>query len=185
MELEKIIEAIRRKAEQLGVSSTKPIRTEDVYVEHWVRQKCQYGCPRYGKRFTCPPYSPTPEETSRILQRYRQALLIQFADLHEGRRPKVHEIMFKLEREAFLSGLYKAFAYAAGPCRLCRNCVAEEIESPNEHSRKECKFPEKARPSMEAVGIDVFQTVSRAGYPIGVVRQIGDCFTLFGMLLLD
>jgi predicted metal-binding protein len=130
------------------VSSTKLIRTGDISVEHWVRQKRQYGCHRFAKRFTCPPYSPTPEETSRRLQGYRQALLIEFADVQEGKRPKVHEIMFELEREAFLSGLYKAFAYAAGPCRICGSCVAEETDSPNEYSKKQCKYPEKGRPAM-------------------------------------
>jgi len=185
VERERIIEAIRSKAEELGASSTKLVSTEDISTEHWVRQKCQYGCPRYAKRFTCPPYSPTPEETSRTLHGYQQALLIQFADVRDERRPKVHEIMFNLEREAFLSGLYKAFAYAAGPCRLCAECVAEEVQSPNEYSKRECKYPEKARPSLEAAGVNVFHTVSRAGYPIRVIKQRGDCFTLFGLLLLD
>jgi predicted metal-binding protein len=68
--------------------------------------------------------------------------------VQEGKRPKVHEIMFELEREAFLSGLYKAFAYAAGPCRICGSCVAEETDSPNEYSKKQCKYPEKGRPAM-------------------------------------
>jgi predicted metal-binding protein len=185
MTRENVVEAIRRKARELGASSTQLISTKDIYAEHWVRQKCQYGCSRYAKRFTCPPYSPTPEETSKILPEYRQALLVHFADVRDEKRPVVHEIMFNLEREAFLNGLYKAFAYAAGPCRLCANCVAEEIQGPNEYSKKECKFPEKARPSLEAAGVNVFRTASKAGYPIRVIRQKGDCFTLFGLLLLD
>jgi predicted metal-binding protein len=105
--------------------------------------------------------------------------------VQDEKRPKVHEIMFRLEREAFLSGLYKTFAYAAGPCRLCAKCVAEEARSQNEYNKKECKYPEKARPSLEAAGVDVFHTASKAGYPIRVIRQTGDCFTFFGLLLLD
>ncbi len=29
--------------------------------------KCKYGCGAYGTRLTCPPYSPTPDETRRML----------------------------------------------------------------------------------------------------------------------
>jgi predicted metal-binding protein len=128
---------------------------------------------------------PTPEETSRRLQAYRQVLLIEFADVQEGRRPKVHEIMFELERDAFLSRLCKAFAYAAGPCRICGGCVAQDIDSPNEYSKKQCRYPEKARPAMEAAGIDVFQTARKAGYAIRVIRDTEDRFTLFCLLLVE
>jgi len=97
----------------------------------------------------------------------------------------VHEIMFELEREAFLNGFYKAFAYAAGPCRICGSCVAQQVENPSDYSKRECKNQRKARPSMEACGMDVFQTARKAGYEIDVVRYEEDCFRRFGLLLLD
>lgn len=180
------INKISQSALDKGASSVKLIKAEDIIVENWVRQKCQYGCSGYARYFSCPPYSPTPEETKKRLQEYNLALLIEFSKLKaKEKQPDVHEIMYELEREAFLSGFYKAFAYAAGPCRLCKICPASEIENPNEYSKKNCINPSKARPSMEACGINVFQTVRKANYKIDVVRSFDDCFSRFGLLLID
>jgi len=58
----------------------------------------------------------------------------------------IRELVADLEREIFLAGFYKALSFGCGPCGLCKTC---EIENG-------CRYPEKARPSMEAAGIDVF-----------------------------
>lgn len=93
--------------------------------------------------------------------------------------------MYEFEKEAFLNGLHRAFSYIAGPCRICGNCSAEEVEDPNKFSKKDCKNQKKARPSMEACGIDVFKTVRKAGYKIEVVKEEEECFKSFGLLLLE
>ena len=181
-----IIKKIERTAVEKGANSTRLIDTENIFVEDWVRQKCEYGCNGYARHFTCPPYSPTPEETRKRLQNYSRALLVEFTELQDiGEQQKIHEIMYELEREAFLNGFYKAFSYTAGPCKLCGTCPAGKVENPNEYSKKECKNQKKARPAMEACGIDVFQTVRNAGYEIDVVKQEQECFKNFGLLLLE
>jgi len=38
---------------------------------------------------------------------------------------------------------------------------------------------------MEACGIDVFETVRRAGYDISILREENSAFTYFGMVLVD
>jgi predicted metal-binding protein len=182
----KTIKELEEYALGKGATTAKVISTENVFVDAWVRQKCQYGCGGYGRYFTCPPYSPTPDETQKVLQGYEYAMLIEFSGLKTGvGNPDIHEIMFDLERLAFLNGLYKAFAYAGGPCRFCQSCPASEIENPNKFSRRLCKNPSKVRPAMEACGIDVFKTARMADIEIGVVQNTGDCFKRFGLLLLD
>ena len=91
--------------------------------------------------------------------------------------------MYELEREAFLNGLHKAFVYLSGPCRFCEICPAENVENRNEFSKKDCKNPLKARPSMEACGIDVFKTVRKYGFKIDVAKG-GECYKSFVLLLL-
>ena len=81
----------------------------------------------------------------------------------------------KLEREIFLDDPPKAFAWAAGPCSLCRTC---DTGAP-------CKHADRARPSMEACGIDVFSTARRAGFPIHVVRQARDDQNYFGLIGIE
>jgi len=182
---EDIIKNLQKHAVEKGANSTKVIAVKDVFVEDWVRQKCEYGCNGYARHFTCPPYSPTPEETRSRMRGYNKALLVEFAEKEEteGRRT-VNEVMFELEREAFLNGLHKAFSYGAGPCDICETCPAEEVENPSKYSKRECKNQEEARPAMEACGIDVFQTARKAGYEIHCVKE-NEPHKNFGLLLLE
>ena len=68
---------------------------------------------------------------------------------------------------AFYDGHYLAVGFAAGTCRhtLCsKNETCQAMEG------KQCRFALQSRPSMEAVGIDVYRMVASAGwdiYPIG------------------
>ena len=47
-----------------------------------------------------------------------------------------------------------------------------------------CTHPDKARPSMEAMGIDVYATVNNAGYELKVVTSEQETATYHGLLLL-
>ena len=56
-----------------------PINPSEVVVANWVRLKCKYGCPSYAKKLSCPPYSPEPEETRKVLDEYSKAYLIGYS----------------------------------------------------------------------------------------------------------
>jgi predicted metal-binding protein len=148
------------RAVKLGALAAKQIDARTIVTGSWVRIKCQYGCGGYGRCLTCPPYSPRPEETARMLEEYEMAVLI-----HGDDHVDVTGIAAKIEREAFLDGYYKAFAMGCGPCMLCDECDVENGE---------CPHPAQARPAMEACGVDVFQTVRANGFPLEVVRR-RDC----------
>jgi predicted metal-binding protein len=60
----------------LGAKEAKVIPASDVVVENRVLLKCRAGCIGYGKKLTCPPYVPTPDEFRKILSEYRYALPI-------------------------------------------------------------------------------------------------------------
>ena len=156
-------------ARRLGARRAKVIPAASVVVGEWVRWKCQYGCSGYGLRRTCPPHSPTPETTRRALGAYRRAILL------EGGRESVRKIVPALEREAFLAGGHQAFGMASGPCRLCRRC---RLAGP-------CRFPDRARPALEACGVDVFATVRAAGWKLRVVRSRSGTAHYFGLVLVD
>ncbi|MFQ5826230.1 MAG: DUF2284 domain-containing protein [Dehalococcoidia bacterium] len=192
------MQALEARAEKLvaqalegGASVAKLISAEDVFVAPWVRQKCQWGCRHFGKRFTCPPYAPSPEETAETLKMYQRALLVGFYDLRRDemqetpRRLDIHRLLYELERTAFLEGYHKALSYGAGPCRLCPECPAEKLENPSLFYTKECKVPKEARPSMEAAGMDVYATAHRAGFELHVVRERSDPYNSFGLVLLE
>ncbi len=67
-----------QKARELGAADAKVIPAADVIVENRVPLKCRAGCIGYGKKLTCPPYVPTPDEFRKILSEYRYALLVKF-----------------------------------------------------------------------------------------------------------
>jgi predicted metal-binding protein len=158
-----------RQAAELGALEAKIIAAESVVTAPWVRLKCQFGCGGYNSSLCCPPHSPMPELTRCVIDCYRKALLAHF----DG-RAGVTGVIVKLEREIFLAGYYKAFGFGAGPCYLCKECPEEG-----------CRHPDKARPSMEACGIDVYATARAAGYPIEVVKNRKCEENYYGLVLIE
>jgi len=153
---------------RLGAIAAKVVSPRDVVTASWVRWKCQFGCGGYNSSLMCPPHSPMPEQTRRMLDEYSHGILF------EGPPGKVKQIAVALEREIFLAGHHKALGLGSGPCRLCATCAFEEG----------CRHPREARPSMEACGIDVFATVRRHGFTINVVRTRADPQHYFGLVLI-
>ena len=173
---------LRRFTLELGAEDARLIKAGDVAVRDWVRLKCRYGCSGYGNRLTCPPHSPTPDEFRRVLQGYGWAVLLKFrpkpevdSELQKTYRfTLARESIVKLERAAFLKGYYSAFGLAAGgACPHCDECNLER-----------CLHPRLARPAMEAVGIDVYETVRKAGFELEVVKSREEAPTYFALLLL-
>lgn len=165
------MQAIIDEAKRMGATHAVEISPRDVVTARWVRLKCRYGCPGYGRSLTCPPHSPAPEETAAILGEYRSAVLVH----RRGDWPDCMDQMISLERFAFLRGYHKAFGFSCGPCRLCEEC----------DTKKPCAHPDRVRPSMEACGIDVFETASRAGLPIDVATERSDIPDYYALLLVE
>lgn len=177
------------------------INTDSIVVAEWVRYKCRYGCPNYGRVLSCPPFSPSPEETKRLLSEYTTAVIVHSQSSPEpGRTPaqqhrhvnmcrdKLHSSVIEMERAAFLAGYYKAFALGATPCYLCKTCVvAKKSKSSGENclSVPDCRHRDKMRPPMDAFGIDMFQTAKNAGYSIGVLQTYTDKADLYALVLIE
>ncbi len=159
------------KARELGFEQAKVIPSREVRVEPWVRLKCRNGCAQYDNRLQCPPYTPDHQEMAAVLSTYKKALLVQGTP--PG--PDFHQRLLALERHCFLAGYHKALAFGAGPCPLCDKC---DVSAP-------CRFPRRARPSLEACGVDVYQTVRNAGWELEPVRDLDGYVKFFGMVLLD
>ena len=154
---------------ELGAVDIKVIDPDSIITAAWVRLKCQFGCGGHNRGLCCPPYTPTPEETRKLLDCYSRAILI-----HGKTNGEPKEIAVTVEREMFLAGFYKAFALGDGPCRLCDGCNLEK-----------CIHPREARPAMEACGIDVYATARGNGLPIEVVKDRSCDQNYYGVILVD
>lgn len=168
------------RAVQLGVDDAVIIDADQVVAADWVRMKCLFGCDEPGLHKTCPPDLPPVDTTRRLLAEYRHAVLLHVGPISgreksdpESRR--VNDAALALERELFLAGHHKAWTMGCGPCDLCEACT----------KGRDCPTPEKARPSMEGCGVDVFTTVRNAGLQIHVVRDEDDTYDFFALVLVD
>jgi len=164
-----LIDAVEQKP---GVLQARMIALKQVVTAAWVRLKCQYGCDGYGQCLVCPPFTPDAEQMRKVLDSYQRGLLLHFAPEAETKA-----VVAELEREFFLAGAWKTFGLGAGPCYFCKRCAVE---------KGTCRHPERARPSMEACGINVYSTtVKKFGFPIEVVRTPGQCPNYYGLILID
>ena len=161
--------ALVRAALAKGALGAKVIDPATVETGEWVRWKCQFGCGGFGSSLVCPPHSPKPTETRKLLDGYKKGIFFE-SSLGETKK-----IAAELERELFLAGHYKALGLGAGPCQLCEACAFDDG----------CRHPYEARPAMEACGIDVFATARKHGFTIDVVRSHDDPQHYFGLVLVE
>ncbi|MBD3181615.1 hypothetical protein GF312_04930 [Candidatus Poribacteria bacterium] len=158
-----------QRACELGAIEAKIIDPTSIVTAEWVRFKCQFGCGGYNSSLCCPPNSPTPDQTRKILDCYNRAVMFH---CKVNGDPK--KIATALEREIFLSGYYKALGLGDGPCRLCDKCNLQK-----------CIHPREARPSMEACGIDVYSSARANGFYIQVVTDHSSDQNYYGVVLVD
>jgi len=173
---------IEKIARASGLDDFKWIQPQSIVTGYWVRAKCLYGCPSYGKKACCPPELPSFAECRQFFKEYRTGLLFHLAvklpkpEMRFAWGQKINKKMLSLEREVFLSGFYKAFVFPATPCRLCAQC------KPN---KRECLNPDLSRPTLEGFGVDVYATARMMGYPIQVLKGYTEEMNRFGLLLIE
>ena len=167
----------REAAIGYGATDALVIPASAVTVDERVRLKCMVPrCHLYGESPNCPPYTPPPDEVRQVLSKYTWAVLFKHdvtpiedfldkAQWHRGHmahQGKTDEIASKVESLAFNDGHYLAVGFGAGGCKtaLCRGQMCQFLDSGR------CRHPLRARPSMEAMGIDVFGLVSSVGWEV-------------------
>jgi predicted metal-binding protein len=165
-----------------GFDDYKWIDPKQIVVAQWVRVKCMFGCPNYGRKGACPPQTPSVAECERFFQEYKMAVVFhkraQF-DPPEKRfawYKKTTLQLSKLERAVFLAGHEKTFGLSFAGCSLCKECM---------NDRTQCRQAEIARPSPEAMAMDVYSTVRNLGYPIEVRTDQTQHMDRYFFLMID
>ena len=159
----------------------KWINAKNIKVANWVRMKCTYGCPDYGKA-VCPPNTPAVEQCREFINEYQDVIIIRFSfEADKNNYPKIFsdEItnkLLKLESEIFLKGYYKVFTLNQNCCILCNECAKTKVD---------CKNPKSSRPSPEAFAVDVYATVRSVGFPINVVGREKQIINRYAFVLVE
>ena len=168
--------------QKYGYKDFRFIDPEKIVVSQWVRMKCMYGCGEYGQNASCPPNVPPVAECERFFREYSAAVVFHFdkkVDQPEDRHAwssKVNMKLVKLEREVFLAGYERAFLLYMDSCCICSECSKE---------RENCKEPRLARPSPEAMAMDVFTTVRQFGFPIEVRTDYSQKMDRYAFLMVE
>ncbi|OGN93567.1 MAG: metal-binding protein [Chloroflexi bacterium RBG_13_50_21] len=173
------VESILR---QQGYHDYKWLDPWEIVVAEWVRMKCEFGCPSYGKVASCPPNNPSVEECRRFFSEYKRALVLHFQMIAPEKAERktwsarTNLKLIKLEREVFLAGFHKAFLLIMDSCELCAECVPDRVR---------CKEPRLSRPSPEGMSVDVFTTVRKVGYPIEVLTDPNQTMNRYAFLMVE
>ena len=130
----------------------------DIEFSEEVAAACRGNyCGNYGKCWQCPPNVGTPEEQKKRFSAYPQAFVFTTKhdvedsfDIEGMAAARVeHERVEDMIRPALPEG---SVVLGAGGCNVCEKCAYPEP----------CRFPEKARSSVEACGINVVSLAKTA-----------------------
>lgn len=163
-------------ASELGATEARIIGREIFLIDPRVRLKCRVPlCEHYGTNINCPPYTMNVGEFARVVNLYSSAVIVKWEFTRDqilSNDPRylrsIHEALTQMEAAAFYDGYYFATAFASGPCRraFCPALPCQALIEPV----KGCRYPLLARPSMEAMGFDVYRIACNIGweiYPVG------------------
>jgi predicted metal-binding protein len=177
-------EALIQAALDCGASKATVIDVEQVVLSEEVRNMCAANrCGLYGKCWVCPPDIGPIEETMAKVRRFSKGLWYQrYSDLEdsfdfEGMVEAKKEFVKVSQRlNERLGQLFKGeyLHLGGGGCGLCETCAKATGEP--------CRFPEKALSSIEAYGVDVYNTTKSTD-----LKYINgqDTVTYFGMVLFE
>jgi len=165
-----------------GYTDFKWMRPADIVVGQWVRMKCMFGCDEYGRTATCPPNVPSVRECRQFFDEYRTGVIFHLekkvekpGDRHAWSR-KVNRKLLEVEKAVFLSGYVKTFLLFMDSCGICAECPGKRVA---------CKHARAARPSAEAMAVDVFSTVRKYDYPIEVLADYSQSMHRYSFLLIE
>lgn len=125
--------------------------------EREVRKLCQVGCINYGKKWSCPPFSPQISDLVKTGDFDNICIITAYiflSDMHYIKNPyqkvKAANIILKSKCEKYarkVEKLTQGYALLSGSCNLCKPC-SKKLNKP-------CKKPESRRYSLESTGINV------------------------------
>jgi predicted metal-binding protein len=173
------LERYREMMIEIGAFDAAIVSSDDIIIDERVRAKCIYPkCGLYGMSINCPPHAPDLDFIRKVIKNYRYAILFCVEDKtgvligrgfrnHIGKEnPAIvllNTICSEIESRCFYEGYHLSLAFGQGSCKSywCPDQPCAALQSGGR-----CRFPLKARSSMEAVGIDAFTMAARCGWEI-------------------
>jgi predicted metal-binding protein len=152
-------------AQQMGLNNCMEFDPNLLVPEWRVRELClENKCGNYGNNYMCPPHIGALNKVKTRLKKFHKCVLFQYSqpvdvknNTQSVTRIKVdfHNKILQLEECLKKDGIKDAWGLIGGSCTLCGICKARTA-SP-------CPYPDKARTSLESLGVDVVALLDRFG----------------------
>ncbi len=163
---------LKKEAITLGARDIRIIPADVVPIEDEIIEMCSpTSCEQYGKSANCPPHVMTPEDARQWIRSYHSALIFKidvspsvlFSDQGLEIFKRIFLISARLEEISVGEGHFFSKGLAAGSCKtvFCRDIPCDALIKD-----RKCRYPSLARPSMEALGINVFRLAKEVGWEI-------------------
>jgi predicted metal-binding protein len=194
-----------------GANFAKLIEASKVAVDERVTLKCKIPpCECYGKNLMDPPFSPTAEETRKVVSKYKYGILTEvsmplpkpYGEVIQRDEPlstlQTDPDFCKYDKEVQMPLWFKlhdivmaiereahnrGYLFAVGyVASTCYLCYNPKKHASYCDTNSLCKRPYEARPSMEASGIDVFSTYWNVGLKLKMASS--EKFSWSGLVLV-
>ena len=150
---------------QLGIATGIEFDAEIMLPEERIRAFCAADkCGNYGRNYMCPPAIGGLEQIKIEIKKYRIGILLQYSqdlDVKNDRegvfaaQKEFHQKILQIEEFLKSKGIKRLWGMIGGNCRLCAVCGLQRGQP--------CQFPDQARTSLEAIGVDVFGLLNKFG----------------------
>ncbi len=156
-----------------GIDEALSIYTSKIDIKDGIRLKAQFGEKHPALNWIEEKFDITPNDMRQMLREYTKAILVIGKD---GKMPldAFWHAMMDIEETLHLNNFYKSIALVSGPCRGCGSCTVVK--------GKTCAVPDKRRPTLEGLGVDILSTVRRFKKN---VDWTGKGFYSVGIVLLE
>jgi len=160
-----VLNKIKEYSKKLGIDICVEIQPAVLVPEERIRSYCEENkCGSYGRNYTCPPNVGSLDEIRERIKKYGHGYLFQYSreldlkkDLKKLLKSKddFHNMILKVEDYTKKEGIEDVWGLIGGNCGLCDTCAIQKD--------KPCRHPDKARMSLEAIGIDVVNLLDTLG----------------------
>ncbi len=156
---------IKKHSQKQRMDVCVEIDPKALVPEERIRKYCEENrCGSYGKNYTCPPQAGSLKEIREKLDGYNHGYLFQYSkemdmkkDWKKLARSKddFHRMILKMEKYLRKEGIDNVWGLIGGNCGICDTCALQKD--------KPCRHPDRARMSLEAIGIDVVGLLNKLG----------------------
>ncbi|MFH2219746.1 MAG: DUF2284 domain-containing protein [Pseudomonadota bacterium] len=174
------LQKLKEDALTMGANDAKVISTDIISIQDEIIEICRDPlCEGFGTSINCPPYAMKPARFREEIRQYPNALLfktdvdpeILLSKKRHAAFRKIYEIAARLETLCTEAGYSRSKGLAAGSCKpvFCPDYDCQALIDGSS-----CRYDALARPSMEALGINVFKLIGDVGWEIHRLTRESD-----------